>query len=356
MAEGQDQEKTEEPTPKKRADAREKGQVPNSREFTSVVILLTALGVFFFGGSWMFGRLSDFMQVTFSRAGSFEFTVPNVSAYFWSVFASGMGILAPVMGALIFAGILGNVSQNGFLLTTEPLIPKLNKLNPISGLGRLFSLKSLTELVKSVLKILIVGSVSFVVVRKEMGAFPGLVNLAVVDILIFIAHVAFKTMLYTSLVMILMAIADVAYQRWQHEKDLRMTKQEVKDEAKQQQGDPAVKARIRSVQRDMARKRMMAAVPEATVVITNPTHLAIALKFENELPAPVVLAKGAGHLAAKIRAIAIENEVPIVEQKALARSLYKLVEVGDYIPAELYRAVAEVLAFVYRLKGLVHAP
>jgi flagellar biosynthetic protein FlhB len=156
--------------------------------------------------------------------------------------------------------------------------------------------------------------------------------------------------------MILMAIADVAYQRWQHEKDLRMTKQEVKDEAKQQQGDPAVKARIRSVQREMARKRMMAAVPEATVVITNPTHLAIALKFEHDLPAPVVLAKGAGHLAAKIRAIAIENEVPIVEQKPLARSLYKLVEVGDYIPAELYRAVAEVLAYVYRLKGLVHAP
>ncbi|MEJ2641144.1 MAG: flagellar biosynthesis protein FlhB [Desulfosarcinaceae bacterium] len=356
MAEGQDQEKTEEPTPKKRSDAREKGQVPNSRELTSVVILLTALGIFFFGGNWMLGRLTEFMQITFSRAGSFEFKISTMSSYCWSVFTSGITVLAPVMGALMFAGIVGNVSQNGFLLTTEPLTPKLNKLNPISGLGRLFSLKSLTELVKSLIKLLIVGVVSYKVVRKEIDAFPGLVNLAAIDILVFISKLAFKTMLYTSLVMVLLAVADVAYQRWEHEKDLRMTKQEVKDEAKQQQGDPAVKARIRSVQREMARKRMMAAVPEATVVITNPTHLAIALKFENDLPAPVVLAKGAGHLAAKIRAIAAQNEIPIVEQKPLARSLYKLVEVGDYIPAELYRAVAEVLAYVYRLKGLVHAP
>jgi flagellar biosynthetic protein FlhB len=248
------------------------------------------------------------------------------------------------------------VSQNGFLLTSETLTPKLSKLNPFSGLKRLFSLKSLTELVKSIIKILIVGTVSYLVVRKEMDAFPGLINLGVADILIFISKIAFKTMLYTSLVMILMAIADVAYQRWQHEKDLRMTKQEVKDESKQRDGDPAVKARIRAVQRDMARKRMMAAVPEATVVITNPTHLAIALKFDKDLPAPIVLAKGAGHMAAKIRAIANENDVPVVEQKPLARSMFKLVEVGDYIPAELYRAVAEVLAYVYRLKGLVHAP
>ncbi|MDJ0782894.1 MAG: flagellar biosynthesis protein FlhB [Desulfosarcinaceae bacterium] len=356
MAGGHDQDKTEAPTPKKRADAREKGQLPNSRELTSVVILMTALGVFFFGGAWMFGRLTHFMRTTFEKAGSFEFGITAISAYVWTVFASSIAILAPVMGALIFAGVFGNVSQNGFLLTSEPLTPKLSKLNPLSGLKRLFSLKSLTELIKSVLKILIVGTVSYVVVRKEMAAFPGLVQLAVIDILVFISEVAFKTMLYISLVMILMAIADVAYQRWQHEKDLRMTKQEVKDEAKQQQGDPTVKARIRAVQRELARQRMMAAVPEATVVITNPTRLAIALKFEKELPAPVVLAKGAGHVAAKIRAVATENGVPIVEQKPLARSLFKLVEVGDYIPAELYRAVAEVLAYVYRLKGLVHAP
>lgn len=356
MAGGTDQDKTEAPTDKKRGDARKKGQLPNSRELTSVVILLTALGVFYFGGHWMFQRLSQFMKATFSNIGGVEFQIDTMSAYFWSVFASGAITLAPVMGALMLAGVVGNVSQNGFLLTGETLTPKLSKLNPLSGMKRLFSLKSLTELIKSILKILIIGTVSYLVVRKEMDAFPGLINLAVLDILAFISQVAFKTMLYTSLVMIIMAVADVAYQRWQHEKDLRMTKQEVKDEAKQQQGDPAVKARIRAVQRDMARQRMMAAVPEATVVITNPTRLAIALKFEKDLPAPVVLAKGAGHVAAKIRAIARENDVPLVEQKPLARSLYKLVEVGDYIPAELYRAVAEVLAYVYRLKGLVHAP
>jgi flagellar biosynthetic protein FlhB len=356
MADGSDQDKTEAPTDKKRGDARKKGQLPNSRELTSVVILLTALGVFFFGGSWMFQRMTGFMKVTFGNAGSFEFQIDTMSAYFWTVFGSGISIIAPIMGALMLAGVVGNVSQNGFLLTSETLTPKLSKLNPFSGLKRLFSLKSLTELVKSIIKILIVGTVSYLVVRKEMDAFPGLINLGVADILIFISKIAFKTMLYTSLVMILMAIADVAYQRWQHEKDLRMTKQEVKDESKQRDGDPAVKARIRAVQRDMARKRMMAAVPEATVVITNPTHLAIALKFDKDLPAPIVLAKGAGHVAAKIRAIANENGVPVVEQKPLARSMFKLVEVGDYIPAELYRAVAEVLAYVYRLKGLVHAP
>lgn len=356
MAGGSDQDKTEAPTEKKRSDARKKGQLPNSRELTSVVILLTALGVFFFGGKWMFGRLTAFMKVSFGNAGSFDFQIDTMSAYFWTVFGSGISILAPVMGALVLAGVVGNVSQNGFLLTTETLTPKLSKLNPLSGLKRLFSLKSFTELIKSVIKLLIVGWVSYLVVNGEMDSFPGLINLGVADILIFISRVSFKTMLYISLVLILMAIADVAYQRWQHEKDLRMTKQEVRDESKQREGDPAVKARIRAVQRDMARQRMMAAVPEATVVITNPTHLAIALKFDKDLPAPIVLAKGAGHVAAKIRAIADESGVPIVEQKPLARAMYKLVEVGDYIPAELYRAVAEVLAYVYRLKGLVHAP
>jgi flagellar biosynthetic protein FlhB len=180
-------------------------------------------------------------------------------------------------------------------------------------------------------------------------------QLSVGNILKFIGQVSFQVSLYTCLVLFLMAVLDFAYTKWQHHQDLKMTKQEVKDESKQREGDPAVKARIRSVQREMARQRMMEAVPDATVVITNPTHLAIALKYEEGMSAPTVVAKGAGFVAQKIKALAAENDIPLVENKPLARAMYKLTEVGDFIPADLYRAVAEILAYVYRLKGLVDA-
>jgi flagellar biosynthetic protein FlhB len=180
-------------------------------------------------------------------------------------------------------------------------------------------------------------------------------QLSVGNILKFIGQVSFQMSLYTCMVLFLMAVLDFAYTKWQHQQDLKMTKQEVKDEYKQREGDPSVKARIRSVQREMARKRMMEAVPDATVVITNPTHLAIALKYEEGMSAPTVVAKGAGFVAQKIKAIATENDIPLVENKPLARAMFKLTEVGDFIPADLYRAVAEILAYVYRLKGLVNA-
>jgi flagellar biosynthetic protein FlhB len=180
-------------------------------------------------------------------------------------------------------------------------------------------------------------------------------QLSVGNIIGFIGQVSFQMCFYTCMVLFLMAVLDYAYTKWQHQHDLKMTKQEVKDEHKQREGDPSVKARIRSVQREMARKRMMEAVPEATVVITNPTHLAIALKYEEGMPAPIVVAKGAGFVAQKIRSIATDNDIPLVENKPLARTIFKSTEIGDFIPAELYRAVAEILAYVYRLKGLVNA-
>jgi len=190
-------------------------------------------------------------------------------------------------------------------------------------------------------------------VKSDMKEFPILIHQEVGQILVFIARVSLKVCFFVCLALIVLAVLDFIYQRWQHEEDLKMTKQEVKDEQKQTYGDPKVKARIRSVQLEMARRRMMEAVPGADVVITNPTHLALALKFDaREMIAPRILAKGSGHIAERIREIAVEHQIPIVEEKPLAQALFKMVEIGDYIPAELFRAVAEVLAYVYRLKGM----
>ena len=243
--------------------------------------------------------------------------------------------------------------QVGFQINTEAMTLKLIKLNPISGMQRLASLKSLVELAKSMIKILFIGSIAYLLVKSDLQEFPSLIQQEVGQILVFIARISLKISFFVCLAMIILAVLDYIYQRWQYEQDLKMTKQEVKDEHRQTYGDPKVKARIRGVQMEMARRRMMEAVPEADVVITNPTRLAIAMKFDaREMIAPRVLAKGSGHIAQRIREIALENKIPIVEEKPLAQALFKMVEIGDYIPAELYRAVAEVLAYVYRLKGM----
>jgi flagellar biosynthetic protein FlhB len=257
----------------------------------------------------------------------------------------------PLMLAVLVAGIAGNIIQFGFIFTSKPLVPKISKLNPISGLKRLVSLKSLVEVGKAFFKFVFIGGIAFLLVRKEMDSFPGLMQLSVSEILSFIGKVSFNICFYVCLALIVLAFVDFTYQRWQHQKNLRMTKQEVRDELKQSEGDPKVKGKIRQIQIETARRRMMEHIPGADVVITNPTHLAIALKYEHEkMIAPQIIAKGAGLIAEKIKQIAKENDVPVVEHKTLAQTLFKLVDLGEYIPANLYRAVAEVLAYVYRLR------
>lgn len=349
-----DQEKTEEPTAKKRRESRQKGQVAQSREIPSVMVLIAALSVFSLGGSWMFSKLLTIVSNLFRSTTSLIWSVDNLTLLGWQLLGQILQLMAPLILAIMLLGIAANLGQVGFLFTTEPLTPNFSKFNPISGLKRLLGLRSLIELIKSLLKITMVGVVVFLSFKKKLDVIPALVQVDVSEILTFTGDVAFRIILAACIALGVLAALDFLYQKWQHEKDLRMTKQEVKDEHKQSEGDPKVKARIRSAQREMAQRRMMEAVPQATVVITNPTHLAVALKFESDYQAPVVVAKGAGFLADKIRALAKENDVPIVEQKPLAQALYKIVEIGQYIPAELYRAVAEVLAYVYRLKGLVH--
>ncbi len=355
MAEENDQEKTEKATPKKRQEARKKGQVAKSREIPSVLVLLSALSVFYFAGGWMFNQLGDIMRSVYQQIAYIQLGVESTHALLWQLFLKIIVLLAPLIATVAVAGVCGNIAQTGLMFTGETMSPKFSKMNPLKGIKRLFSISSLVELLKSILKVAIIGGVSYAMLRGEMDKIPALIELDIMSILSFFGRVALKLGFYTCLVLIILAALDLFFQIWKHERDLRMTKQEVKDEFKQREGDPMVRSRIRAAQREMAMQRMMEAVPDATVVITNPTHLAIALKFDRNMPAPLVVAKGAGHIAAKIRTIATEHDIPVIEQKPLARAMYKDVEIGQQIPVELYQAVAEVLAYVYRLKGLVPA-
>jgi flagellar biosynthetic protein FlhB len=302
----------------------------------------------------MFWNISGFIGGVYQELDTLQLnTVSDVSAFSVDIYKKLFSILIPFFVSVFIAGIVGNVSQVGFEMHSEPIRPKLSKINPISGFKRFFSVRSLVELAKSLMKLLIIGGISYGLIKAEMRGFPPLMQQGVGEILLFIAKVAFKILFFVCLALIILATLDYIYQRWQFEQSIKMTKQEVKDERKQVEGDPKVKSRIRKAQIEMAAHRMMKAVPEADVVITNPVRLAVALKFEaSEMMAPTVVAKGAGHIAARIKEIANEHQVPVVEDKPLAQTLFKIVEIGQFIPVELYRAVAEILAYVYRLKGM----
>jgi flagellar biosynthetic protein FlhB len=352
VAETPGQERTERGTGKRRREARKRGQVANSREVPATLILLAALGVFHFAGPHVFEQCAVLVSGTFRNLHTMRLsTIAAASALAAHLFQTVIVMLLPFFVTFLVAGILGNVAQVGFEIHGEALSPKFSKMNPITGIKRLFSLRGLVEVVKSSLKILFVGGIAYSVVSGFLKDFPALVRWDLGAVWNFTAGAAFKIIFYVFLAMMVLSALDYVYQRWQYEKSIKMTKQEVKDERKQSEGDPKIKSRIRSLQR-AAYYRMMAEVPKADVVITNPTHLAIALRFtSDEMPAPRVVAKGADYIAERIRETAREHNVPIVENKPLAQTLFKMTELGDYIPVELYRAVAEVLAYVYRLKG-----
>jgi len=354
VTEATNQERTEKATARRRQEARKKGQVAQSREIPSVLILITSLGFFYFAGSWMFSYLLELFADIYGQVDTLRLDQPvDAELFATRVFKHVFAVLAPFFTPIVVAAIAGNVFQIGFEIHGKVMMPTLSKLNPITGLKKFVSLRSGVELGKSVLKLLCVGGIAYLLLKRELAGFPPLMQHSVGDILVFTGRVAFKICFFICLALIVLAILDYFYQRWQYEKDLKMTKQEVRDERKLYEGDPQVKGRIRRMQLEMSRHRMMQAVPEADVVITNPTRLAIALKFDaQKMIAPTVLAKGAGALAQRIKEIAEANQVPVVENKPLAQALYKMVEIGEVIPVELYQAVAEVLAYVYRLKGM----
>jgi flagellar biosynthetic protein FlhB len=353
MAEAPGQERTERATGKRRMEARKRGQVALSREIPSALILFTLLGVLYFAGARAFDDLLRLFSAFFGQLHTVRLrTIHDAGALAAELFQSSFLLLAPLVLPLLIAGLAGNLLQIGFEIHTEPLAPKLSKLNPAAGLKRIFSSRGLVELAKSVAKMVFIAAIAWSVVSDYLPEFPTLMRRDIGGIWEFTHTAAFRILFYVCLAMIVLSVLDYAYQRWQHEQSLKMTKQEVKDERKQTEGDPQVKARIRSLQRQAAYHRMIAEIPQADVVITNPTHLAVALRFDpSEMPAPRVVAKGADHIAERIRDIARAHDVPLVENKPLAQALFKLAEPGDTIPVDLYRAVAEVLAYVYRLKG-----
>jgi flagellar biosynthetic protein FlhB len=347
-----DQERTEPATQKRREEARKRGQVAQSREIPSALVLLCAFGVLCFWGLHMLQGLSGLLRGVFQNMGTLQLNEDLLFRFLLEVMWKLFVILMPLMVSVLAGGIGANLLQVGFLFSAAPLTPSFSKLSPVEGIKRLFSLKSLAEVVKSILKVIFVGGIAYIMVRRELESIPSLMQMEIWEILSFFGRVCFKICIYTCLSLMLLAAVDYAFQRWQHEKSLKMTKQEVKDELKQREGDPAVKARIRSIQREMARRRMMEAVPEADVVVTNPIHLAVALKYDpNEMMAPRVIAKGAELVAERIKETAKAHGVPLVEDKVLAQTLFKSVEIGQFIPVSLYQAIAEVLAYVYQLRG-----
>jgi len=253
----------------------------------------------------------------------------------------------------MFAGIISNLIQVGGLrFSAHPLTPKFNKLNPLKGFGRIFSKNSLMELFKSLFKVSIISIASYFTISSHWDEISPLMGLGVGEILSFMGLVALEIIFQVLIIMIFLSLLDFAFQKFTYKENLRMTKQEVKEERKETDGNPQIKQRIRAVQMEMARKRMMSAVPDADVIVTNPTHISVAIKYDAiEHSAPIVLAKGSGDIAMKIREIAKEHRIPIVEDKPLARVLNKTVEIGQQIPDNLFKAVAEILAYVYQLKS-----
>lgn len=350
------QEKTEQPTGKRSGKARNEGQVARSQELNFVTGLMAALLYFALNGSAMIHDMKFLMHRSFTDILGTELTEISTMYLLKDMVTTLFAILLPFLMTLLIVGILSNIFQFGLLFTTAPLRPKFSKMNPITGVKNLLSFNRLIEVVKSIFKLLIISIIPYIIIKQEVDMLPLIMDMGVWDIMCYTGKICMKILYYVALAFVLLAIIDFIYQKWKFNKDLMMTKEEVKDEFKEAEGDPIVKSKIRSKQIELLRKIMMEQVPKADVVITNPIHLAVALKYEkNSMEAPKVVAKGARLIAERIKQIAREHNVPIIENKPLAQSLYKTVEVGDTIPESLFKAVAEVLAYVYTQKKKAYA-
>lgn len=347
-------EKTEKPTYKKRMDAREEGQIVQSKEINTVVILFASFLALRFAGGFISKELSNFMVKVFSNLDFYEeiLDISRASKNNFEII-SIIGILtAPVLFAVFLASLIVTYSQVGFIFTTKPLKWKLDRLNPISGFKRIFSKKALIELVKSVLKILLVGYVSYSYAYKEMSRILNYPNLSSISFYINLSALVYEFAIRMLGVLLALSLADYFFQWREHEKNLMMSKEEIKEEYKQSEGDPFIKGKIKEKQRQMAMSRMMQDVQTADVIITNPTHYAVAIKYDADLyDAPYLVAKGKDIIAKNIKEVAKESDIPIVENKPLARAIYAQLDINDFIPEDLYEAIAEVLAYVYSLRN-----
>lgn len=348
------QEKTEKATPKKRRDTRNKGQVAKSMEVPSALILLSVFLSFLFLGPYMLQKIIGIYRHVLSEYLIWQVTPNNLEVIFGQLVWQGVQVVAPVMFIALAAGVFANYIQIGFLFTTEPLKMKLNRLDPIQGAKKIFSWRALAEFLKSILKLTFTSAVVAIILWNSWQDLVSISGTNPGSVLSFIGGLTGKLGIFIALLLIIIAVADYVYQRYEHEKSIRMSKQDIKDEYKKTEGDPLIKGKIKERQREMAMRRMMQEIPKADVVITNPTHYAVALKYDADtMESPKVIAKGKDHLALRIKEVAKEHNVITMENKPLARALYAQVEIGEEIPEDLFKAVAEVLAYVYKLKGKV---
>jgi len=353
MSEEQDKsQQTEEASPKRLEDGRKKGQVPSSKEpSTAISFIVLSLIVVTGIGAWMIDSLMRMMK--FHLSGKYELlaTGHGMQTLLMSAGADMAVVIMPIAFPIVLLGMLVTVAVSGPVFTFETMKPKLEKISPLKGFKRLFSTKSLAEFIKSILKLVVISSACAVIVNDLYSELLHAALRDPIDIGNLAVQGSLRIVTLVAIIFAFIALADVLYQRWEHMKSMRMSKKEVRNEHKEMEGDPQLKAKIRQVQMQQAQNRMMADVPKADVVITNPTHVAVALAYQpGGLGAPRVLAKGQGHIAAKIREVARENNIPLRENKPLARSLFKHVEIGDEIPEDLFEAIAIILAEIFKLK------
>ncbi len=346
----QAQEKTEHPTPRKLQQAREKGQVAKSKDLAAAVIMVAMIILAY--ASFKSSAQTFLAYLTNYFRSAFDY---NLSPKYMTQALTNFGLdtamlMAPVFIVAVVMAILANLVQVGFLFSTKVIKPKAEKVNPVKGLKRIFSLKSLVELSKSVLKVVITATVVYLVIKSKIPDLLLMFFRSPTDIFTTLTDILLAVATAATIAFFVLSVFDLMFQRFEHTKNLKMTKQEVKDEMKQSEGDPHLKSWLKRRQREIAMNQIREEVPEATVVVTNPQHFAVALQYlEEKMPAPMVTAKGAGYLAQKIKEIAAEHEVPVIRQPELARALYHQTEPGQEIPAELYQAVAEIIATVYKL-------
>lgn len=344
--------KTEEPTPHRLKEARDKGQVAKSKEVTTAFLLVTSYVVLRFTGDTAWRELSGMTQQIFEQ-------IPHAKnldyAFTGTILLIGIRafaiIMAPIFAVTFLVAVVIESLQTGFVSSGEPISPKFEKINPLEGLKRMFSMQGLVELIKSLLKVILVFWITWSAMKDDLPFIVGLIDAHPWQAMLVGGSIAYKVAIRVGIFYMLIAGLDYMYKKWEYMKNLKMTKQEIKEEYKRLEGDPLVKQRMRDLQRSMANQRMMSAVPGADVVVTNPIHLAVALKYDaSVMKSPTVLAKGKYEIAEEIKKIADENSVPIIENEVLARSIYGTTKVGGQVPADLYQAIAEVLAFVYKIK------
>ncbi|WP_406621863.1 flagellar biosynthesis protein FlhB [Bacillus atrophaeus] len=348
-------EKTEKATPKKRQDTRKKGQVAKSADVNTAVSLLVVFLSFIAIGPYMRDRLLSFLETFYTESLTMKLSMSNVHMLFIDLLKDTGIILAPIMLVALIAGVISNYMQIGILFSAEVIKPDLKKLSPLKGFKRIYSMRAIVELLKSILKIAVVGFAAFLVLWTHYGEILRLPLLTPEEVLSFVSKLTLWMGLSGAGALMVLAGLDYLYQKFDYEKNIRMSKQDIKDEYKKSEGDPIIKSKIKQRQREMAMRRMMQEVPKADVIITNPTHYAIALKYdEHKMDAPYIIAKGVDHLALKIKQIAKEHDVMTVENRPLARALYDQVEIDQAVPEEFFKVIAEILAYVYKTKQKVH--